>query len=300
MPIGKSGHAKALVIIPYFGEFGPWFPLYLHTLGRQRTLDLLLLTDSPALQLPPNAQRVDMNLADVRELAASKLGTAVGLSHVRKLCDLKPTWGLIFEDYTQGYDYWAFGDEDVFYGDLDRLLAPRLDSGADVVVASQTATVGHLTLVRNATRTNELVMSDPDFPKVLASDEHWAYDEWSWARTAGSGSFTKTVTEAEAQGHLNVDWGLPKRGDVPRRGQSYVYDGRAICDSDGNELAYYHWGRFRQKGYRFPSPEQAQSGFAFDRYGFYDHSIHPMRNLVRRTVGSGYEVGAKIRRRLGR
>jgi hypothetical protein len=30
--------AKVLLIIPYFGAFGPWFPLYLYSLANQHTL----------------------------------------------------------------------------------------------------------------------------------------------------------------------------------------------------------------------------------------------------------------------
>jgi hypothetical protein len=51
---GTAPRGKALLILPYFGSFGPWFPLYLHSLANQHTLDLLLLSDTEPPPLPPN------------------------------------------------------------------------------------------------------------------------------------------------------------------------------------------------------------------------------------------------------
>src|SRR5688500_6743885 len=117
---GHRQRGKALLILPYFGSFGPWFGLYLHSLARQHTLDLLLLSDSNPPALPVNATRVEMSLEKLRRWATARLGTPVRLHRTRNICDLRPAYGLVFEDFTRGYDYWAYGDEDVLYGDLDR------------------------------------------------------------------------------------------------------------------------------------------------------------------------------------
>jgi hypothetical protein len=298
--LARPEQAPALVIIPYFGTFGPWFPLFLHSLACQHTLDLLLITDAACPPLPPNARRVQMTLAEVRELATARLGTRVRLSNTRKLCDLKPAYGLVFGEFARGYAYWAFGDEDVLYGDVDSLVAPHLLRELDLVVPSKTMTVGHLTLVRNAPLTNALPMGDATYQAVLASEEHWAYDESSWARGTDSSSFTRVVKDAETRGALRVHWGFSKRGDVPCRGVSYVYDGIGIHENDGSEVTYYHWGRFRGLGHAFPTMEQAGAGFAFDRYGFFRRDLGPVRQRVRRVLGSSRELAGQIGQRLGR
>lgn len=293
-PLGST-RARALVIIPYFGSFGPWFPLYLHSLTLQHTLDLLLITDSPAPPLPDRVRRLHMDIRQVRDLAQAKLGTSVNLSRVRKLCDLKPAYGLVFEDFTAEYEYWAFGDEDVLYGDLDRLLGPYLDGRADIIIPSKTMTIGHLTLVRNAPGTNRLALEDTAYAGILASDQHWAYDE---AGRGDSGSFTKAVKRAQARGEVTVQWGFPMRGGVPWPGRSYVYDGRGIRDDDGNEVVYYHWGRYRRLGCQFPTVDRARGGFAFDRYGFYAPALGRGRRAIRQVVGYSRELTRKFRRRL--
>lgn len=97
-----------------------------------------------------------MTLDELRELASAKLATSVRLHRLRNICDLKPAYGLIFEEFTHGYEYWAFGDEDVLYGDVDGILGPHLDGTTDLVIPGTDGKSGHLTLLRNHPRANEL------------------------------------------------------------------------------------------------------------------------------------------------
>ena len=295
---------QGLLILPYFGSFGPWFPLYLHGLANQRTIDLLLLSDARPPELPPNARHVEMTLDQVRELATARLGTPVLLHRTRNLCDLKPAYGMVFEAFAREYEYWAFGDEDVLYGDLDRMLGPLLDGTVDLVVPGtnsarmQGSLQGHLTVVRNHPRTNELAIGDPIYKQVLVSREHWAYDETSWRYGSALSSFTKIVKEAEARGDVSIGWGLPSVTHVPRRGRWYVYDGRALYEDNGSELLYYHWGKMRHLQVQWPGPLEAKKGFAFDRYGFYDSDLGAARLVARRAAGRVRELASDARRRL--
>ena len=297
---------KVVLILPYFGSFGPWFPLYLHSLRNQLTLDLLLLSDKPPPELPSNVQHVGMTLDEVRELATARLGTPVRLHRIRNICDLKPAYGMVFADFTQRYEYWAFGDEDVLYGDLDRMLAPHLDGSVDLVIPAmnksrtQGGTQGHFTVLRNDRRTNELAIRDPAYKQVLLSHEHWAYDENSWRFGREVSSFTKIVKEAEARGELSIHWGLPAVTHAPKPGRSYVYAGGRLHDDNGRELLYYHWGRMRHRNVKWPSPQEAANGIAFDRYGFYDPELGLGPLMVRRAVGHVRELASDIRRRLRR
>ena len=289
---------KALLIIPYFGSFGPWLPLYLHSLANQTTLDLLLLTDTAPPALPPQVRRVEMTFDQLRERAAARLSTEVSLHRNRNICDLRPAYGLIFEEFVRGYEYWGFGDEDVLYGDVDGMLGPHLDGTVDIVSPGMNGKSGHLTLVRNAPRTNELAMRDPAFKEVLASREHWAYDETSWRHGPESSSFYALVKAAAARGELTMHQGLARRVNVPAPGRWYVHDGRHLREDGGTELLYYHWGRMRHLNVRWPDAEDARRGFAFDRYGFYDSQLGPARLAVRRSVGRVRELASQARRRL--
>jgi Family of unknown function (DUF6625) len=297
-------HGRALLILPYFGSFSPWFPLYLHSLAIQHTLDLLLLSDAQPPELPPNARLVEMTLDQVRELATARLGTPVRLQRTRNICDLRPGYGMVFEEFIRGYEYWAFGDEDILYGDLDRMLAPHLDGTIDLVIPgtnklrTQGGIQGPLTVIRNHPRTNQLAIKDPAYKQVLVSVEHWAYDETSWRYGREISSFTKIVKEAEARGELSIRWGIPSATHLPQRGRWYVYDGRALHEDNGKELLYYHWGRMRHRHMQWPSPEEGKKGFAFDRYGFYDPALGGVHLAARRAAGRVRELATDARARL--
>ena len=290
---------QALVIIPFFGVFGPWFPLYLRSLAQQSTLDLLLITDVEVDSLPRNVRLLRMNLADLERHAEMKLGSSVKLPTPRHLCDLKPAYGRIFEDYLAGYKYWAFGDEDVLYGDLDRLLAPLLERDADVVVPGNES-IGHLTLLRNSQKVIDLVFEDPEYETVMSAEEFWAYDETSWARITECGSFTKTIKTAKERGEISTIGGYQIRGDVPRPGTGIMYDGKSIfTEKAGQELTYYHWGRAKTRGHRFPSISEAERGFGYDSYGFYDPQF-PGYASARRRVGTLHQDCLRVRRFAGK
>ncbi|WP_031555063.1 DUF6625 family protein [Parvularcula oceani] len=263
--------AKALLILPYFGAFGPWFPLFLHAVGTQHTLDLLLIGDTEPAALPANARFVPTTLEALRSRAETTLGLPLALPEARKLCDLRPAYGRLFAEELRGYDYWAYGDEDVLYGDLDRHLRPLLAEGMDVVTPSETMTTGHLTVLRNREAVNGLALEDPAFAEALRDPALWAYDESSWNRPGAEGSFTASVKRAEAEGRLAVRWGWPhaKRGDIPWPGRSYRYEKGRLIDNEGHEITYYHWGRYKKAGHPFPSPQEAEAGFSFDRFGFW-------------------------------
>ncbi len=70
-----------------------------------------------------------------------------------KLCDFKPAYGFLFEDYIQDYEYWGHCDCDLVFGDLETLLTPILKEGYDKVFA-----VGHLTIYRNTVENNRRFM----------------------------------------------------------------------------------------------------------------------------------------------
>ena len=67
--------ARALLVVAYIGKFGPWFPLYLYSLSKQHTLDLLLVGDTKPAHMPRNARHIHMTLSEIRGLAEEKLKT---------------------------------------------------------------------------------------------------------------------------------------------------------------------------------------------------------------------------------
>lgn len=123
---------RIAMVLPYFGRLPSYFNFYLKSLEGKK-LDVLLVSDLEVAVAPTNLKRVRMTLKEVESLGARKLAVKVVLNAPIRLCDFKPMYGHVFEDYLKEYDYWAFGDCDLVYGNalnqfLDRVLAEQWDA----------------------------------------------------------------------------------------------------------------------------------------------------------------------------
>lgn len=169
---------KCCLILPYLGKFNNYFNLFLESFSSNNSFDLLIFTDVDYKgNIPDNVKFVQFSLEEIKKEIEQKIGMEVSLNNAYKLCDFKPTYGLIFEDYLQGYDYWGHCDCDLLFGDLEKLLLPLLtDNKYDKLFAA-----GHLTLYKNTETNNRLFMStykgEYIYKKALTSDEIYVFDE---------------------------------------------------------------------------------------------------------------------------
>lgn len=168
---------KCILILPYFGKFNNYFSLFLLSCARNPSYDWLIFTDdSFEYDCPQNVHVVRMTLDDVKKVANEKFGFNVTLNSPYKLCDYKPTYGFLFEDYIKDYAYWGHCDCDVIFGNLEKLLTPLLNKGYDKLFAA-----GHLTIYRNEYFNNRRFMKPLNgrilYKEVLSTDDICAFDE---------------------------------------------------------------------------------------------------------------------------
>jgi len=160
------------IIIPYFGQWPEWMPLFLASCKDQERFEWLLIGDVALTeQLPPNVQLVNMNLGEVLSRIEQ-----VGLSRPEefpayKLCDYKPAYGLIFQDLIAGSEYWGHGDLDVAYGDLSTIPL-EFD-----VFSADDRSCGHFQLYRNVVEVNQLFLSMPRLDEYLRLSSTVGIDE---------------------------------------------------------------------------------------------------------------------------
>ena len=91
------------LILPYFGEFNNYFSLFLKSVEYN--------TDNEnKYNYPPNVKVIKTSLDKVKNIADQKLGFSVSLEKPYKLCDYKPAYGFLFEEFIQDYEYWGHCD----------------------------------------------------------------------------------------------------------------------------------------------------------------------------------------------
>lgn len=100
------------VIIPYFGKFPPYFDFFIESCRCNSEISFLIFTDQISLpNLPDNVIIQTCSFEDIKKLVQNKL--ALDIKRLKafspyKLCDYKPAYGKIFEDYLTDADFGAF------------------------------------------------------------------------------------------------------------------------------------------------------------------------------------------------
>lgn len=148
---------KCLLIIPYFGKFPNYFQLFLNSCKNLEYFDFLIFTDDKRdFIYPKNVKREICDFKLVKNLASEKIDHRIILDRPQKLCDFKPTYGLLFEDYLVGYNYWGHCDIDMLFGNLDKLVYPILAEGNFDKIFN----LGHLTIYKNTKKNNRIFMNE--------------------------------------------------------------------------------------------------------------------------------------------
>lgn len=173
---------KCIFILPYFGEFKNYFQLFLDSCGYNAGFNWLIITDSKGKYVyPENVKVLEMDFGELRQIIQRKFDFPISLKTPYKLCDFKPAYGYVFEEYIQDYQYWGHCDCDLIFGDLSLELNNLLAEGYDKLFAA-----GHLTIYRNTVVNNRRFMlpfldNGPIYRSALSRDEIFAFDEMYYA-----------------------------------------------------------------------------------------------------------------------
>lgn len=170
-------------VIPYFGRWPFWMPLFLESCRLNPDIDWLLFSDCGEPEhLPPNVRIETIDYASYCAWVSQRLGIPFEPANPYKLCDLKPALGYIHEDRLRGYDFWAFGDLDVLYGRLREYFTPERLARYDLYSTHARRVSGHLCLLRNTAAMREIFMRMPEWQKRLSDQLHHALDEGAFSR----------------------------------------------------------------------------------------------------------------------
>ncbi len=166
---------KAVFIIPYFGRLPQYYKLWMKTALANQNVDFWIFTDdSNCTSNYLNIKIYHTSFQNLVDRAQSKFDFKLGLMSPRKLCDMKPAYGYIFEEEIQSYSYWGYCDIDVFLGDLDKMIP--WEKGFQKLFAH-----GHMTLFQNTFENNRLFMKAvhgfETYRDILAASENKVFDE---------------------------------------------------------------------------------------------------------------------------
>ena len=166
---------KVKIIIPYFGKLHPLFDLYLIGVKYNYKFDFLIVTDQDMIENTlSNLSVFNMSFGEFSNKIYDKLG--VSPSSPYKLCDYKPFYGVVFEEYLKDYDYWSYSDIDMILGDMNPYYQLMEKHTFDKILDR-----GHLSFYKNIYEINHFYKSskvvEKQYKYLLKSTRIWVTDE---------------------------------------------------------------------------------------------------------------------------
>lgn len=167
-----------VIVIPYFGEWDEYVPLFFETVRRNATIKFLVYTDCAMDGLEaPNITVTHLKMADYLTLVNYRTGVDFEPVTAYKLCDLRPLFGLIHEPEFRGFDFYGWCDVDLLLGDIRAFYSDQLLGRYDVFSTHGHGVSGHFALFRNIRRNRLMYRSIYHWREALRKREFVGIDE---------------------------------------------------------------------------------------------------------------------------
>lgn len=169
---------KIIIICPYFGKLPSYFNLWLKSCKFNKNIDFLVITDDKTeFNFPQNVKIELMEFNSFTNLISTKLNIEINVNRPYKLCDFRPAYGIILDDYIIGYEFWGHCDLDMIFGDISEFITEDILKQYNKILCR-----GHLSLYRNNNIVNNYFKLDHpeiNYKNIFNSNKNFAFDEWA-------------------------------------------------------------------------------------------------------------------------
>lgn len=151
---------RIAIITFYFGKLPNFFHLWLLSVGYNSDIDFYFFTDNiDKYDYPDNVYKVKTTFSEIKERLQRYIDIEITLEHPYKICDYRPAFGLAFQDYLLGYDFWGQCDIDVIFGNIRKFVTNKILNSYDKCFDR-----GYFTLYRNNKKMRELFLWKHNYP----------------------------------------------------------------------------------------------------------------------------------------
>lgn len=172
---------RIALIFPYYGKYPNYFKLWIKTAEYNPQVDFLFFTDKmPEQECPSNIIWHNMSFAKLKEIIQTKFPELkIVLDKPYKICDYRPAFGTIYEEFLNGYDFWGHCDPDIIWGRLDHFITNEMLDQYERIY-----TRGHLSLYKNNEKMNNIFRINHgykdcyDYKYVFTTPFGCNYNEW--------------------------------------------------------------------------------------------------------------------------
>ena len=165
---------RIVVFCPYFGKLPDHFHLWLISCGFNTNFEFIVFTDDTRVfDVPRNVSIIHMSWSELYNIVARHFDFAISLKAPYKLCDFKPAYGFIFQEYLSDCSYWGYCDLDLLWGNLNKFIPWEKN-------ADKYSIFGHLSLVKNTDTLRQLFKkksSHISYRDIFSSSANFGFDE---------------------------------------------------------------------------------------------------------------------------
>ena len=185
---------KATIIIPYFGKLPGYIGYFLASCRFNPEFRWIILCDAKEYpDCPGNVHFEHLTLPQFEDLASKKLDFNITITDPYKICDFKPAFGLIFQDYLQDTALWGYGDLDMIFGRINHFVSAEYFDTYDIISFYPGFLSGPFCLFRNTDYVRNLFKSCKAYKRILQDPEHFAFDENIYHPEYGGISIMKMI-----------------------------------------------------------------------------------------------------------
>jgi len=168
---------RICLIVCWYGKLPYYYKLWEKSCSYNENIDFLVFTDQDYSSKYKNIIFHKKSLSEMEKLFSKKLKMEVHIESGYKFCDLRPSFGIVFDDYVKKYDFWGHCDLDQIFGDTSKFLTDSILSKYDKINKN-----GHFVLYRNIDKMNHLFQQDGavfSYKEVFSSKNNYAFDEYT-------------------------------------------------------------------------------------------------------------------------
>ena len=245
--MSASPRPSIAIVNTYFGHPPPWLPAFFRSCQANPDVRWFIYADfDVTFPTPDNVTIRCLGLGEFNARASAAVGASIAIERatLRKVCDFKPIYGLMFADDLREYEWWAYSDLDVVWGDLRRFVTDDLLNSNIIVSPRQRKLGGHGTFVRNTEANNRTFEIVPDVLTILTNPQYQRLDENILTQ-----HLRELIAKSSFKGRPKIYWHQEMTisaeyqkallaGDADW--QMWWRDGRAF-DAEGREVMYLHF-----------------------------------------------------------
>lgn len=266
-------------VVIYMGKIPSYFSLFIESAIRNPTFDFIFFMDSELQSI--NANNIFINkisLKDLNQIAIEKGILKYEVKNGYKLCDLKPAWFDILEEYlpeTQ-YEYVGYIDIDMILGNLTKFIDLNDIRNYDIWTIVDNYISGALTLFRNNEEIRKLYRKSPSWKIIFNDSRNFAFDEdLKQIFRNEFKSFSDLVKIEEKEGKIKVKWNHAVA--FQNRPSFLTYSKLSIKDKEEKEYICFHYSVAKQYiAWTTPNWKIIPEKFYINKYGFFEKKECPL------------------------